>query len=314
MSINRKWISARKSHLHFYNEIPLYYRTPSGNIALYKPAGMSFSSESLERKYSIDEYFIHPDNRLESIDAAQNGFNSELRQKISEENIADVKTSLVDLIEETLSAPRGGGLSRSPQTVNQMIDGFALKPTIMKNFAKISFNDYTTALHSVNVMALTIGYCYYAALSENETKQLGLSALLHDVGKTEIPPYILKASRKLSDEEFEKVKEHTTLGFEMLNLYQEEEIKNAAMASIEHHEKLDGSGYPTGKTDISYSGRVLAIIDCYEAITNDDRPYRTALSPINALELLKKDVDQGKLDKEIFRNFAYSLTNFRKGL
>jgi HD-GYP domain-containing protein (c-di-GMP phosphodiesterase class II) len=163
-------------------------------------------------------------------------------------------------------------------------------------------------------MALTIGYCYYVALSEEETKKLGLAALLHDVGKTEIPSHILKASRRLTDDEFEKVKSHTTLGFEMLSLYQEKEIKDAALASKEHHEKLDGSGYPEGKKNISYTGRVLAIIDCYEAITNDDRPYRTALSPISALELLKKDVDQGKLDAKIFRDFAYSLTNFKKAI
>ncbi len=311
MSTNGKWIRARKSHLHFYNDIPLYYRTPSGNIALYKPAGMSFSHESLEKKFSIDEYFIHPENRLESIEAAQHGFNEELKKNITKADISDIKTSLIDLVEETLSAPRAGGLNKVPQTVDQLVDGFSLKPSVIKNFAKISFNDYTTALHSINVMALTIGYCYYVSLSEKETKQLGLSALLHDVGKTEIPSYILKASRRLSDEEFEKIKSHTTIGYEILSLYEEDEISEAALGSIEHHEKLDGSGYPKGTSDISYSGRVLAIIDCYEAITNDDRPYRTALSPINALELIKKDVDQGKLDKTIFKDFAYSLTNFK---
>lgn len=314
MSTNKKWIPARKSQLLYYDKIPLYYRTTSGNISLYKPAGMSFSHDSLERKYAIDEFFIHPENRLESLDAAQIGFNSELKKNITKDDITELKTSLVDLVEETLSTPRAGGLSKIPQTVNQMVNGFSIKPTVIKNFAKMSFNDYTTALHSVNVMALTIGYCYYVSLTEEETKQLGLAALLHDVGKTEIPPYILKASRRLSDEEFDKVKSHTTLGFDILKLYKEDEIGDAARGSIEHHEKLDGSGYPKGTKDISYMGQVLAIIDCYEAITNDDRPYRTALSPLNALELLKKDVDQGKLDRKIFKDFAYSLTNFKKAL
>ena len=314
MSKNRKWIPARKTHLSYYDDIPLYYRTPSGNITLYKPAGMSFSHESLERKYAIDEFFIHPENRLESLEAAQKGFNTELKKNITQEDLSVLKTSLVDLVEETLTAPRAGGLRKVPQTVNEMIDGFSDKPTVIKNFAKISFNDYTTALHSVNVMALTIGYCYYVSHSEKETRQLGLAALLHDVGKTEIPGRILKASRRLTDEEFEIVKSHTTLGYEMLKLYKEDEVKDAALGSIEHHEKLDGSGYPEGKKDISYIGKVLAVIDCYEAITNDDRPYRTALSPINALELLKKDVDGGKLDRKIFKDFAYSLTNFKKNV
>ena len=215
-------------------------------------------------------------------------------------------------MEETLAAPRAGGLKRMPQTVNQMVDGFSIKPTVIKNLAKISFNDYTTALHSINVMALAIGYCYYTSLNEAETKKLALAALLHDVGKTEVPSHILKASRRLSDEEFEKIKAHTSVGHEILSNYGEAEIVEAAVGSIEHHEKLDGSGYPNGTGNISFIGKVLAIIDCYEAITNDDRPYRTALSPLNALELIKKDVDQGKLDREIFRDFAYSLTTQNK--
>ncbi len=308
MSAPKKWIPARKSHLLYYDDIPLYYRTPSGNITLYKPAGMSFTHESLERKYAIDEFFIHPDNRLESIEAAQRGFQKKLE---TTKDITTVKDSLVDLVEETLAAPRAGGLKRAPNTVNHLIDGFSLQPNVLKNFARMSFNDYTTALHSVNVMALTVGYCYYISLTEEETKKLGLAALLHDVGKTEVPNYILKASRRLTDEEFDKIKSHTTLGFEILQLYSDEDFSEIALASKEHHEKLDGSGYPEGKTDISYMGRVLAIIDCYEAITNDDRPYRTALSPLNALELIKKDVDQGKLDRAIFKDFAYSLTNFK---
>ena len=312
MAVNNKWIPARKSHLHYYDEIPLYYRTPTGNIALYKPAGMSFSHESLERKYAIDEFFIHPENRLESIEAAQKGFNSELRSQMSNVDMPDIKSALTDLVEETLSAPRAGGLTRMPQTVNQLVSGFSINPSIIKNFAKIAFNDYTTALHSVNVMALAIGYCYYVSLPEKETRKIGLAALLHDVGKTEVPAYILKSSRRLSDDEFEKVKSHTTLGAEILNSYKEQEIVEVSAASMEHHEKLDGSGYPKGTKNISYVGRVLAIIDCYEAITNDDRPYRTALSPLNALELIKKDVDTGKLDPKIFRDFAYSLTNFKK--
>lgn len=312
MSTNKKWIPARKTHLHYYDGIPLYYRTPSGNISLYKPAGMSFSHDSLEKKFAIDEFFIHPENRLESIEAAQMGFNSELRNQISNDEISDIKTSLTDLVEETLSAPRAGGLTRVPQTVNQLVDGFSFNPNVIKNFAKMSFNDYTTALHSVNVMALTIGYCYYVSLPEEETRKLALAALLHDVGKTEVPAHILKASRRLSDEEFDKVKSHTTLGYEILESYNEKGISEIASGCMEHHEKLDGSGYPKGIKNISYMGRVLAVIDCYEAITNDDRPYRTALSALNALELLKKDVDAGKLDAKIFRDFAYSLTNFKR--
>ncbi|MDC7125151.1 MAG: HD domain-containing protein [Spirochaetales bacterium] len=309
MAAKKNWIPARKSHLRFYDNIPLYYRSPSGNIILYKPAGMSISDQSLQRKYSIDEFFIHPDNRLESIDAAQKGFSKDLIEQIQTKDAGKLKDSLVDLVEETLAAPRAGGISSIPKTVNALVNNFSEKPSVIKNFTKISFSDYTTALHSVNVMALTISYCYFIGLSETETQEMGLAALLHDIGKTEIPSNILKASRRLSDNEFSIVKSHTTKGLDILNLYNEPEIINAAAGAIEHHERLDGSGYPNGIINISYIGRVLAIVDCYEAVTNDDRPYRTAMAPMEALEIIKKDVDSGKLDKEIFKDFAYSLAS-----
>ncbi len=70
---------------------------------------------------------------------------------------------------------------------------------------------------------------------------------------------------------------------------------------------MDGSGYPNGTTAVRICGKILAIVDCYEAITNDDRPYRTALHPLKALELLHEETKIGKFDRSIFEEFAYSL-------
>ena len=80
-----------------------------------------------------------------------------------------------------------------------------------------------------------------------------------------------------------------------------------AQGALEHHEKLDGSGYPRGINHISFAGQLLGIIDCYEALTNEERPYRRAKSPLDTLKLIKQDVEAGKFDRKIFEKFCYSL-------
>ncbi len=310
MHTKDNWIRVRKSNLKYYDEVELYYKSPSGNIVLYKPEGMRFDDKSLESKY-VDELFIKPEDKIKSLRAAQRGFSNSLIHNIVTNNTATVKNELVSLVDETLSQPRSGGLETVPDLMDSIISGYSSQPDVIKNLARISFTDYTTTIHSVNVMALTVGYCFYTGRSIEDTRQFGLAALLHDLGKTEIPVEILTANRGLTDDEFAKMKKHPVLGFDILTSTGIE-MKIATEGSLEHHEKLDGSGYPEGKTNISECGMILGIIDCYEAITNDDRPYRSAMHPMKALELIKKDVDKGKYDREIFRDFAYSLTDFNR--
>ncbi len=99
---------------------------------------------------------------------------------------------------------------------------------------------------------------------------------------------------------------HTIEGYNILTncQFKNKEIKFTALY---HHEKLDGSGYPYGKKKISETAQIIGLIDCYEALTNDDRPYRSAIDPLSALTLIKKDVEEGKFDSNIFEKFAYSL-------
>ena len=303
------WIPVRKSHLKYYTDIELYYRSPSGNIVLYKPKGMPFTDDSLKSKPYLGELYIRPEHKMLSIQAAQAGFNRQLIKDIQTKDLAEVKEALFSIVDETLSEPRSGGLKAMSQTVQSVVEGFSSQKGIIKNLARISFRDYTTAIHSINVMALMVGYCYYVGKSEEVTSSYALAALLHDVGKTEIPKEILSAQRPLTDEEFATIRNHPLVGMEILEEYEEAEIRAAVVGTLEHHEKLDGSGYPRGITDVSECGRILGIIDCYEAVTNDDRPYRSSMEPIHALELLKNDVDSGKFDKKIFADFAYSLAN-----
>ena len=306
----KKWIQVRNSNLKYYEEVELYYKSPGGNIVLYKPGGMKFNDESLDKKY-IDDLYIKPKDKIKCLRAAQKGFSNSLVSNIVKNDTAKVKSDLINLVDETLSQPRSGGLETAPDLIDNIISGYSSQPDVVKNLARISFTDYSTTIHSINVMALTVGYCFYNKMTKEETRQFGLAALLHDVGKTEIPGEILSANRSLTDLEFIQMKKHPTLGFDILK-YTGIDLKVATEGALEHHEKLDGSGYPEGKTNISECGMLLGIIDCYEAITNDDRPYRSAMQPMAALQILKKDVAKGKYNKDIFETFAYSLTDFNR--
>ena len=301
----KNYIPIRNSQINYYRDVALFY-IESGTFVLYKPPGKSVTDMRLNQERHPTELYIHQKDRIAAIKELQKGFNRKIAKSIKTGNVMEVKSTLCNLVEETLTEPRSGTLKALPETVDMLVSGYSRSPEIIKTFASISFKDYTTVIHSVNVMALTLGFCFHSKLSLHETKRLGLSALMHDVGKTEIPDSILKASRKLTRKEFKVMKRHPKIG-EFIIKFKSGIDSGIAQGALEHHEKLDGSGYPRGIKHISYAGQLLGIIDCYEALTNEERPYRRAKSPLDTLNLIKQDVEAGKFDRKIFEKFCYSL-------
>ena len=303
------WVPVRRSNLKYYDNIELYFKNPYGKIVLYKPVGMQFSDESLQLKPYVGTLYVKPEDKQKALREAQHGFSLNLTKSIMQEGAGRVKEELINIVDETLSQPRAGGLEVMPDTMSAIVDGYSRQPEVIKNLARISHTDYTTTIHSINVMALSIGYCFYAGRDREETVLIGLSALLHDLGKTEIPGEILTSPRALSDEQFAQMKRHPDIGAEILARHGSS-LTAAVDGAAEHHEKLDGSGYPSGTSNVGEIGQILSIIDCYEAITNDDRPYRSAMQPIKALKIMKEETDAGKFNRTVFEDFAYSLTDF----
>jgi HD-GYP domain-containing protein (c-di-GMP phosphodiesterase class II) len=299
------YIRVRNSQINFYKDVSLYYQTSADTYCLYKPAGSCLTELRINQQKHPDLYFQEKD-RIIAIKEIQEEFNKNLADSLKTGNAFKVKATLCNLVEETLTEPRSGTLQALPETIDSLIAGYSEHPDILKAFASISFKDYSTVIHSVNVMALTLGFCFYSNFSMPKTRKMGLSALLHDVGKTQIPSSILKAPRRLSDDEFIIMKSHTSIGHEIIRA--KNKIGGApALGALEHHEKLDGSGYPKGTRNISYVGQLLGIVDCYEALTNEDRPYRRARKPLETLKFIKEDVEAGKFNRAIFEKFCYSL-------
>ncbi len=300
------YIKVRKSNLFLYESVPLYYKANAERFGIYKPSGIYLKEMRVKENLIPRQLYLKKTDKAKGMRDVQKAFNKQLQDDIKSNNLQNVKTTVVELVEEMFSEPSSGVLEGLSSTVNIIVGEYTNDPDVIKNFWQISDKDYTTALHSVNVMALAIRYAISQRFNKIQTKLLGLCALLHDVGKTKTDQEILKAPRKLSDEEFAKIKSHPTQGYNLLKRckFSNPEVK---LTALQHHEKLDGSGYPSGLTQLSDFSRIISILDCFEALTNDERPYRDSMIPFKALDLIQKDVIAGKLDKEIFAKFIYSL-------
>lgn len=305
--MEENFIKARKSNLFLYRSIPLYYKANRQKFAIYKPSGVKLMHVRLKENLIPRELYLKKSDKAEGIREVQRAFNKKLKKDIQTDNLDNIKKTVVGLVEEMFSEPTSGVLEGLSNTVGIITNEYIHNPEIIKNFWLLSDKDYTTALHSVNVMALGIRYAIYMGFNKTDTKLLGLSALLHDVGKTKTDEKILKSPRKLSDDEFAKIKNHPTQGYNLLKRckFTNPEIK---LCALQHHEKLDGSGYPSGLTQISEFAKIISIVDCFEALTNDERPYRDSMIPYRALHLIKQEVNAGKFDKDIYSKFICCLS------
>ena len=124
-------------------------------------------------------------------------------------------------------------------------------------------------------------------LTDIQQSKLSLLCLLHDIGKIGIPLEILNKPGNLSDEEWKILRSHTEKGFEIAN--SNNELRGIADEIRHHHERWDGKGYPDGlsRESIPLLSRVIAVVDAYDAMTNN-RSYRYAMSPSDAMEELKR--------------------------
>jgi response regulator RpfG family c-di-GMP phosphodiesterase len=129
-----------------------------------------------------------------------------------------------------------------------------------------------------------------AGLSEQEAEELKMASPMHDIGKVGIEDAILNKPGKLTSKEFEVMKEHACLGYEMLNGSKQQLLQTAATIAYEHHERWDGTGYPRGLKgkDIHIYGRITAIVDVFDALGHD-RVYKKAWPLESILDFIKKE-------------------------
>jgi len=159
--------------------------------------------------------------------------------------------------------------------------------TVSALTAAIDAKDHYTFAHSKNVARYAACLAAADGLNDDQVRTIYTAGLLHDIGKISIPESILKKTGRLNDEEFSVMKEHVNHSIEMIRYLPE--MDYLIPATLGHHERWDGTGYPRGISgdQIPISARCLAIADAFDAMTTD-RPYRRAASREHALQQLRE--------------------------
>jgi putative two-component system response regulator len=254
-----QFISAFRA-LHGRNEIPVLMIT---------------ANDQKEVRYNAllggaNDYLTKPIDRIEFSARARNMLSLRAGQKF----LADRAEHLAELVEERTAEIR----ERE-------------KELIFRISRAAEFRDPETGAHIQRMAHYSQIIARGLDLSVAQQKLILQAAPMHDVGKIGIPDYILLKPGKLTPEEFEVMKGHARIGYEMLKDSRSEIIQAGAEIAISHHEKYDGSGYPKGLKgkDIPLFGRIVAVADVFDALTSE-RPYKRAW----ALEDARKFLEDGR--------------------
>lgn len=198
------------------------------------------------------------------------------------------------------------------EIANELVNCISEHKQVYIGIQGIRRKDFYTYVHSIDVAIFAIIMGETLNFDKTYLRIIALSALLHDIGKVKIDDKILSKPSKLNDIEMAIMKKHTTYGYEIIKdeLGYSEEMAKIAW---EHHERLDGYGYPKGLrgNGIHLFSRIIAICDIYDAITSD-RVYRKGVLPHRGVEYLMSIVDS-HIDRELARKFILNIAVYPIG-
>lgn len=212
-------------------------------------------------------------------------YHGELPDMVSSE----VREEAERVVQEIMHDVKTGNLiktGKARKVVEKIVGELISNRHIVGKLADIRILDDYTFAHSVNVCILSISTGIVMGYSKIRLKELGIGALLHDVGKMKVPDEILKKNGPLTEKEFDEIKRHTILGYEILR-ENSDITPDAAKIALQHHECYNGTGYPRGiKNDEFHEySKIVAVADVYDALTAD-RVYKNAVLPYEAMEII----------------------------
>jgi putative nucleotidyltransferase with HDIG domain len=197
-------------------------------------------------------------------------------------------------------------LAKMKELADQSVDSLINSTGVMSHLKLIRTADDYTFRHSLNVGIIAGVLGKWLGYKGAKLKDIVLSGLLHDIGKTQIPLEILNKPGRLTAEEMDIMQEHATLGYELVK--HTRQLSEEIMLGVwQHHERLDGHGYPFNLTgrEISDHARIIAVADVYDAMTSN-RVYQKASTPFRVIEEVFGEMFN-KLDPHITLTFLQNL-------
>jgi putative nucleotidyltransferase with HDIG domain len=229
--------------------------------------------------------------------------------------IRKLYANAVDVAESIWESAESEGqpdLNLAMQTVEGLSEAVNENRTALIALTAMKTYDNYTFTHMVNVSILTMGQARALGIEGRLLRELGLSALMHDIGKVRTPKEILNKPDKLTPAEFEHMKRHTVDGAEILRRTPEMPIL-APVVAFEHHLRIDGTGYPAGakRTALNLGTQLCSVADVYDAMRSK-RAYQNAFPSERVLAVLTQD-DGAHFDKHLVRRFSQLLGIYPPG-
>lgn len=275
--------------------------TSEGHVLLR--VGVKLTSNYINKLKDIGVFYVYvEDERLDDV-------------HVEDERLSELKQLTIKSMSNVMKSVHncnGKQLKESLATVKEMIDYIIDVGDVNKSLYDIKTFDNYTYVHSLDTCIMATFLGMNSRLNEWDLKELGVGAILHDVGKMEIPIKILNKEGKLTDEEYDEIKKHTIYGGEILK--KNVSIPSSIIKIVEqHHERIDGRGYPHGLSgkQISKFAKIVCICDVYDAVSND-RCYRKKFSPNDAYELILAGSGIS-FDEETVRNFRNTFSIYPLG-
>lgn len=247
------------------------------------------------------------DNHASSMKSSD-AFCENLRQKSAEELREYLKDSAL-LEDDYVFNQRWEGIECIVRDIiENILDNNVASIHLVDLFQK---QDYLFT-HSVNVCVYAIIIGISLNYTKNNLMLLGLSALLHDVGKLFIEKKILDKTEELSKYEYEVIKKHTTFGYQYLRNHSKVKAV-VARGVLDHHERFDGGGYPNRRkgSDITEFGRIITLCDVYDALVSS-RSYKKEILPSEAVEFIMASGNQ-QFDMELVKVFLSEINAYSVG-
>ena len=224
-------------------------------------------------------------------------------------NARNTRNKTRSYIDDMLSEAKMGRVvdtKKAKKLVAELANNIASSIDASMWLTQLKNRDEYTAIHSLNVCVLSLTFGKALKLPQDQLHELGLGALLHDIGKMLVPLNILNKPGKLTDEEFVKMKEHPELGYKLIR--KDKNLSENVLAIVRsHHERINGQGYPDKLTEnnISFFTKIVSITDVYDAVTSD-RVYHDGMTPHDAMQRLYEWMPNN-FDEELMQKFIRTL-------
>lgn len=282
-----KYMKIRLNSLPPNQSIPFdLYVSIGDRFVHYLRAGDKLGADKIinfERK-APESFFILASERANYQNFVRDGLISD--QLDTKQKALILRESTMVLVEELFERP---DIETALQDARHVVEDFVAfmdsDASAMANLIGLSSHDFYTYNHSLDVSIYSLGLGHAVGFSGKELHELGLGGLFHDIGKRYVPIEIICKNGPLNDEEWSLMQKHPQFGLMILNEHKSHE--NILACAFEHHESMQGDGYPQKLTaaEIHPMARVVAVADTYDALTTR-RSYNDPMTPIDAITLM----------------------------